>query len=177
MASSKVFVRSPYNYDVKAVSDETGLVCPEPTLAQQQFRDDSDPNTIMKQFARTRDPALLQGLNTPQYGDFTGIGDYQSALNSVIQAQDAFMELDAHVRARFANDPGLLLDFLSNGENRDEAIKLGLIPSDLPPGAVGAPQRAQNAPGDKSSPPADGKGSKKNKAPAAPPESSPHGDD
>lgn len=156
ISAARPFVRSPYNYDVKAASDEVALITPEPSLAQQQFKDDSDPNVIMAKFARTQDHSLLQ-VRSPQYGDFTGIGDYQSALNAVIAAEEGFMELDAKIRSRFNNDPGQLLAFLSDGRNREEAISLGLIDApaepDLSPAAARAPKSASKAAGGKSARP------------------------
>ena len=47
------FLRTPYNYDVDKVSDETGLSCPEVTLAQQNFKDETDINYIVRQFGIT----------------------------------------------------------------------------------------------------------------------------
>jgi len=119
------FLRTPYNYDVDKVSDETGLTCPEPTLAQQNFKDETDINHIVRQFGLT---GQLPGKPlSPQYGDFTGVLDYHSAVNAVLAAQDDFMELPAQMRSRFNNDPAQLIDFLGNENNREEAIKLGLV--------------------------------------------------
>jgi len=119
------FLRTPYNYDGDKVSDETGLSCPEPTLAQQNFKDECDINHIVRQFGLTGE---LPGKPlSPQYGDFTGVLDYHSAVNAVLAAQDDFMELPAQLRSRFNNDPAELIDFLELEENREEAIKLGLV--------------------------------------------------
>ena len=119
------FLRTPYNYDVDKVSDETGLICPELTLAQQNFKDECDINYIVRQFGLTGE---LPGKPlSPQYGDFTGVLDYHSAVNAVLAAEDGFMELPAQLRSRFNNDPAVLIDFLSNEENREEATKLGLV--------------------------------------------------
>jgi phage internal scaffolding protein len=119
------FLRTPYNYDVDKVSDETGLVCPEPTLAQQNFKDECDINYIVRQFGLTGE---LPGKPlSPQYGDFTGVLDYHSAVNAVLAAQDDFMDLPAQLRSRFNNDPAELIDFLANEQNREEATKLGLV--------------------------------------------------
>ena len=119
------FLRTPYNYDTDKVSDETGLSCPEPTLAQQNFKDETDINHIVRQFGLTGE--LPGKPMSPQYGDFTGVLDYHSAVNAVLAAQDDFMELPAQLRSRFNNDPAQLIDFLDNEQNREEAIKLGLI--------------------------------------------------
>jgi phage internal scaffolding protein len=119
------FLRTPYNYDGDKVSDETGLSCPEPTLAQQNFKDECDINYIVRQFGLTGE--LPGNTLSPQYGDFTGVLDYHSAVNAVLAAQDDFMALPAQMRSRFNNDPAQLIDFLSLEENREEAIKLGLV--------------------------------------------------
>ena len=126
MKDKKVpFLRTPYNYDVDKVSDETGLLCPEPTLAQQNFKDECDINNIVRQFGLTGE--LPSQPLSPQYGDFTGVLDYHTAVNAVLAAQDQFMELPAQLRARFDNDPAKLIDFLDKQENREEATKLGLV--------------------------------------------------
>jgi len=64
---------------------------------------------------------------SPRYGDFTGIGDYHTALNRVIAAQDEFEALPAQIRARFNNDPAELIAFLDDDNNRPEAESLGLV--------------------------------------------------
>jgi phage internal scaffolding protein len=72
---------------------------------------------------------------SPRYGDFTGIGDYHTALNQVIAAEDEFMSLPATLRARFENDPAQLIEFLDNPQNKDEAVQLGLVnikPAEMP---------------------------------------------
>ena len=119
------FLRTPYNYDRDVASNESGLECLDPTMAQQQFREECDINTIMERFGRTGE--LIAPIRMPQYGDFDGVNDYHSAMNAIVEAQSAFDSLPAKVRARFGNDPAEFLDFVYNEENRDEAIRLGLV--------------------------------------------------
>lgn len=106
-------------------SDETGLVCLDKSLTQQQFAEEVDINTIVRRFNLTGQ--LPSTFNMPRYGDFTGISDYHSAMNIVRQADEEFLTLPAELRARFNNDPGQLIEFLENDDNRDEAVKLGLV--------------------------------------------------
>jgi len=129
MATKAPFLRTPYNYDTIAASNESGLACEEPSLAQQQFKDETDINNILRQFNITG--ILPESPLSPRYGDFTGIVDYHSALNAVIAAEDGFMTLPADIRARFENDPENLINFLNDDKNKDEAIKLGLIDGKL----------------------------------------------
>lgn len=130
-----VFIRSEFNYDTDAASDETALVCNEPTRTQQQFAEEVNINTIVERFGLTGE--LPENLSVPVQGDFTSVVDYQSALNLVLAADDAFMEMPAKVRERFGNDAGLFLEFVSAPENLEEARKLGIAkPVPTPPSPV-----------------------------------------
>lgn len=120
-----VILRSMFNYDVDQVSVETGLVCQDPSLAQQQFRDECDINNILERFNVTGQLPVTP--LEPKFGDFTGINDYQTALNAVISAQESFDQLPARVRERFANDPAAFVDFCLDESNRDEMKALGLL--------------------------------------------------
>lgn len=120
------FCRSAYNYDVEEASMRAGLSCDgDKGLTQQQFKEEVDINTIVRRFGLTGQ--LPDNVRVPMSGDFTGVNDFQSAMNAVRGAQEAFMELPAPMRARFANDPQRLMEFCSDADNRDEAIKLGLL--------------------------------------------------
>lgn len=117
--------RVPYRYDVDAASRANALLTPEPTRTQQQFKDEVDINTIAKNFGMTG--KLPQNVRMPSFGDFTGVEDYQTAVNAAKWAEHSFMQMPALVRERFRNDPQQFLQFCDDDRNRDEAIKLGLI--------------------------------------------------
>ena len=139
----EMFLRTPYNYDTDAASNESGLACEEPSLAQQHFKDECDINTILERFNITG--LVPQSPLSPRYGDFSGIGDYHTALNRVIAAQDEFESLPAQIRARFENDPAKLIEFLGDETNRPEAEDLGLVDkaaSELPEVATVTPEKA-----------------------------------
>lgn len=125
MKNNQPFIRNPYNYDTLAASNESGLRCEDASRTQQHFKDETDINNILRQFNVTG--LLPQKAMSPRYGDFTGVGDYQTALNQVIAAEGEFMTLPAQLRAKFNNDPQELIEFLNNPENIDEARKLGLV--------------------------------------------------
>lgn len=128
-----VFLRAAHNYDVDAVSRQVGIVFdPDEGMTQQQFKDECDINTIVERFGLTGE--LPENIRMPVSGDFTQVTDFQSAMNMVRQAEEAFNELPGAVRYRFANNPARLIEFLEDGDNRAEAIKLGLVPP--PPATV-----------------------------------------
>lgn len=126
---SKLDIRKPYQSSVPVQ-----LSSFEKTLAQQQFQDECDINTIMDRYSQD---GLLDHVNNFQgsYGDFTSAEDYQSSLNQVIEAEASFMDLPARVRARFGNDPSQLIGFLESTDPADleESVKLGLREVREPP--------------------------------------------
>jgi len=122
-----VFVRSgdPFNYDTDMASEESGLRCEDVSKTRQSFADEVDINTIVRRFNLTGQ--LPENVAVPQYADFETVTDFHSAMLQVRQAEEAFMLMPAHVRERFNNDAGKLVDFVSDESNRDEAVKLGLV--------------------------------------------------
>ena len=136
----EIFLRTPYNYDQDAASNESGLGCEDPSLAQQHFKEECDINTILQKFNITG--LLPENPLSPRYGDFTGISDYHTALNRVIAAQEEFDGLPANIRSRFDNDPSKLIEFLENSENRPEAEQLGLVEKQAAPAAEITPEKA-----------------------------------
>lgn len=121
----KEFVRNPYNYDADKVSDQTGLLCEDESRTEQQHAAEADINYIAERFMRTGQ--LTVPIHMPEQGDFQDAPDFQTAQNLIVQAKHEFMLMPPKLRSRFQNDPAQLMDFLADPENRDEAIKLGLI--------------------------------------------------
>lgn len=131
MAVAKVEFRKPFAYDAEAVSRETGIVCSSDTLTVQADKDECDINTLVKRFGITGQMPL--NMRPPMQGDFTGISDYQSALNALNDADEKFMELPADVRKRFDHDPGAFVEFCSDPGNVKELRELGLaVPEETP---------------------------------------------
>lgn len=138
MATSKVIIHTPYDGSAAAISDATALDFSETkSLTQQQFVEECDINNIVNNYLKTGEITHL-AASSPLYADVTEIPDFQSALNFVIEAGNAFMDLPSKIRERFNNDPQKLMDFISDNENREEAIRLGLIEAPEPPPAPSA---------------------------------------
>jgi phage internal scaffolding protein len=110
--------RSPYNYDTQLASDETAVLPGGPSLTVQSQSEDADLNVMLKRFGVTG--KMPEVVRLPQYGDFSNVRDYQSAMNAIIEAEDNFLELTPEVRARFENNPQKLLDFVENPANLAE---------------------------------------------------------
>lgn len=119
-----VFIRTPYNYDTDAVSAATATTCEKETKTQQQFRDEVDINTIVERFGVTGE--MPPQINFPTEQEFEETFDFQTAMNTIVKAQESFMTLPAKARARFNNDPQQFMEFIHDPENQEEAIKLGM---------------------------------------------------
>lgn len=105
----------------------------EPSLTQQHHAKDADINEIMRRFGVT-DGAIPPATLDPQYfGDFTDEVDFRGALDRTREALDRFNLLPADIRRRFGGDPVALWQFVTDPENFDEAIKLGLLHREAKP--------------------------------------------
>ncbi|WNK13691.1 MAG: internal scaffolding protein [Microvirus sp.] len=122
----KVHLRTAYNYDTDKASEDTGIsFLGEVSLTQQSASDETDINTIVRRFGLTGE--LPDTFRAPQYGDFTEVVDYQTAMNAVRAAEESFMSLPGEVRYEFNNDPQRLMEFLANDGNREKAREMGLL--------------------------------------------------
>lgn len=93
---------------------------------KQAFRDVCDINKIV---ARARKSGSFDFVSSkaPVFADVSELGDFRSLVVRVRAAQEAFEGLPAAIRSRFHNDAAELVEFMSNAENKAEAVKLGLI--------------------------------------------------
>lgn len=112
--------------------------------AQQSFADECDINNVMRRYEKT---GILDHVNKYQgdYGDFTHAQDYQTSIEQVRAAQEAFDSLPAAIRNRFGNSPGEFLAFVEDEENEDEMRTMGLLPpreKEPPPPKVAGPSPA-----------------------------------
>jgi len=129
-------VRIVNEYDANGVSDNNALHCDDESLTRQEFKEESDINTIISAFGIGENPIEAQKWVTNV--DITEeTTDFQSAMNQLVAAAAQFNSLPARVRSQFDNDPAAFVDFVSNPDNGDEMVRLGLaeirrepIPSD-----------------------------------------------
>lgn len=104
----------------------TGLNCdPAEDMAKQQFKEETDINEIVRRFGITG--TVPSVFKMPLGPEFQMARDFHSSMNAIREAEETFMTLPAQMRKRFNNDPGALIAFMSDEQNKDEAIKLGLV--------------------------------------------------
>lgn len=126
-----VFLRTGFNYDRDAVSDQTGLSCGDESRTKQSFKEECDINTIVRRFGVTGQVPIT--MAPPLQGDFLDAPDFRQSMDLIVKAREAFMELPATVRSRFHNDAAEFVDFCSDRDNLQEARKLGIaMPEAVP---------------------------------------------
>lgn len=123
--------RVPSKYDRVAASRAAQTPVGEVGKTIQQFRESADINVLVRRFGLTGEMPPAKAI--PQYGDFSQVVDFQTAMNALRSSQEAFDALPARIRDRFNNDPRRFLEFVHDADNRDEAVRLGLVPRPEPP--------------------------------------------
>lgn len=104
----------------------------------QSHADSVDIHEILRRFATGRDPAAFSRLQAV-YGDFTQMPKtFAEALNTLIAAQQYFMDLPKETRAEFGHD---FNQFIASFDSPDFLAKSGLfdLPSNPDPNNVPMP--------------------------------------
>lgn len=128
-----------------------------PSMTRQEMADECDINNIMKRYERT---GMVPGNpnSLPQYLDLTVMpDDLMTAMNQMIDAENAFMSLPAVTRREFDNDAMRFVEYASNPENVERLREWGLAAPEKvpdPPIRVEVVGDPPNVPVD---PPADSK--------------------
>lgn len=92
----------------------------------QSHKDECDINNIMRQWTKTG--VITHGSSKqPVYGDVFDIPDYQSHLNQILAADEAFQALPAEVRKVFDNDPAKFVEGIDKPEHQEILTKLGIL--------------------------------------------------
>jgi len=123
---------SLHSYDSAEVSDATGKDTGSESLVQQHLRDEVDINTIVRRFGLTRE--MPSGVAGGVYGDFSGISDFESAMEMIQRARKGFNVLPPEVRERFGNDPARLIRFAQEASESDFMAATQKKPPVVPPG-------------------------------------------
>ena len=100
-------------------------ICTEKPIVIQSAKKECDINYLFKKHKKISEIPYPERV--AQYGDFSEVGDFTDALEKVEKANKQFDELGVEIKKRFRNNPAELLAFLENIENKEEAIKLGLV--------------------------------------------------
>ena len=98
---------------------------------QQHQAKSADIQFIMKQFNKT---GLVNHINAVQgrYEDYPTAFEFKEAQDLIANAKSMFETVPHEIRAKFHNEPGEFVDFMTNEANRDAIFELGIDPDWLP---------------------------------------------
>ncbi len=108
-------------------NDPDPIVKPGKSRTKQSFRTAVDINKIVARYRKTGFMEYVN-KNPGMYTDVSSAKTFQESLDIVNATQRLFDALPAVVRVRFNHKPASMVAFLSDEANREEAIKLGMIP-------------------------------------------------
>ena len=97
----------------------------DPVIASQSQKDAVDINKIVSKMEKGLAVSVLQREGS--FDDVSMFDGLDHAIMVVNEANERFMQLPADMREKFENNPVKLVEFLEDGKNRDEAVKLGLV--------------------------------------------------
>lgn len=123
---TKITFRRQYNDQRKR--DDFQSKIPTQSETQEAFKEEVDINRVVALYQRTGNDQLLSVAPRP-FGDDPRPTDYHTVMNRVAEFTQDFEMLDSKTRKEFDNDPLKMLDWVSDPENKQEAIKKGYLPA------------------------------------------------
>lgn len=110
-----------------------------PSLTEQAHKNQCDIHRIIGKYKKS---GLMTHVNAMEgkYADYPNSLDFQLMQVKIATAKSMFETIPSHIRAKFKNDVGQFLDYVTNPENRQEMIELGFKPEHLPDEVVAEPQ-------------------------------------
>lgn len=105
-----------------------GLEFHEPSLTQQQFKDECEIESLLKAHNLSQVMGIMNNHGQqPLYADVTDIPDFHDAQNHVARATEYFEGLPSDVRSRFNNSLSEFLTTLNDPGAREALTEMGVL--------------------------------------------------
>lgn len=114
------------------------LNCGDEMVTKQSHKAECDIHNILKQYQRTGIITHVQNAR-PTYEDLPSGVDFQQAMNTVLEAERAFLALPGKVRAHFDNNPERFLAAFYDPSQVETLRGFGLVPEAAAVGGAAAP--------------------------------------
>lgn len=117
-------IRSRYSLG----APEKGLEFVQPSLTQQQFKDECEIESLLRAHNLGQVMGILNNHGQqPLYADTTDIPDFHDAQNHVARAREYFEGLPSNVRSRFNNSLSEFLTTLNDPGAREALTEMGVL--------------------------------------------------
>lgn len=104
------------------------------SMTRQEFAEECDINVLMSRYEKTGMLPVNERA-PPMYVDFSAVPDFQTGMQLMIDAEEAFMRLPAKVRKEFDNDPLRFVEYAQDGDNLEKLREWGLAEPEKAPDA------------------------------------------
>lgn len=105
-----------------------GLEFVQPSLTQQQFKDECEIESLLKAHNLGQVMGILNNhQRQPLYGDVSDIPDFHVSQNHVARATEYFQGLPSDVRAQFNNNLAEFLTTLNDPSAREALTDMGVL--------------------------------------------------
>lgn len=119
-----MLIRSRYNLG----DPVKGLEFHEPSLTQQQFKDECEIESLLKAHNLSQVMGIINNHDQqPLYGDVSEIPDFHVSQNHLARATEYFEGLPSDVRSRFNNSLSEFLTMLNNPSAREALTEMGVL--------------------------------------------------
>lgn len=117
--------RTPYSKAVRAPSH--GITFTEESKTLQSEYESTTIDWYLRRYSATGvDPFADRALNA-RFGDFSNYQSFLDAQNKLAGIRQGFEQLPSEVRARFNNNINAFMEFVTDPQNADECVSMGLI--------------------------------------------------
>lgn len=105
----------------------------------QSYKEDCDANNIIRKYMKT---GVLEHTKmvSGQYADVSDVPSLLAGMERIEKAKEDFLQIPSKIRSLFQNDVTKFYQYVSDPNNKDKCIELGLLPK---------PELPQNKPVEK----------------------------
>ena len=107
------------------------------TMTKQADFEKANIHCVLKKYQKTG--LLPQRTVEPLQGTLPNVESYHDAMNVLTEAQQSFDALPSDLRDKFENNPAKFLEFVTNADNLDEMVELGLAEKVIDVGDINTP--------------------------------------
>lgn len=96
-----------------------------PSKTKQEFKQECNINHIVELYKKGA-PLPLQ-ITAGQFSDVSELGDYKTALDTVMEAERVFKTLPLVIKQAVNNTAAGFIDYVNDPSNKDQLVDWGLI--------------------------------------------------
>lgn len=118
-----MIIRTRYEHE----GTRTGVKFPTPSQTFQSEKNDTMIEAYLRKYRATGFFGDPQRKAAAMFGDFSGLEDFQTIQNKMARIREHFDALPSTTRRFFGDDPANYVAFVTNPQNLQKSIDMGLL--------------------------------------------------